>query len=217
MRTKEEVNDYRYFPEPDLSPVQISDQWLEQIRRSMPTLPGELKKQLEEKYSFSSDDALFLTESVETFDFFTKAVEQSKHPESILNWMKGPVRSYLKEQGVSIADFYLTPGQLAELAELTANKISFSIAAQKILPELLKQPNGTPKEVADRLGLLGDQDESRLEPLVLDILGAFPDKVSAYRNGKKGLIGFFMGQLMKKTDSKVDPRIANELLSKHLN
>lgn len=217
MRTKEEVNDYRYFPEPDLSPVSISDQWIEKIRQSMPVLPAELKKQLEERYSFSSEDALFLTDSVETFNFFSAAVTHSSNPESILNWMKGPIQSYLKDQGFSVNELPLTPIQVSELADITASKISFSVAAQKILPELLKVPNSTPKAVAERLGLLEDHNEDHLEPIVLDILDSFPDKVAAYRKGKKGLIGFFMGQLMKKTESKVDPRIANELLSKHLN
>ena len=217
MRTKEEVNDYRYFPEPDLSPVKISNEWLAKIKDSMPTLPTELKKQLEQEYSFSEEDALFLTDSVETYNFFNQAVGLANYPDGIMNWLKGPVQSLLKDQNLSLKESPLSSSQIAELAELTANKVSFSIAAQKILPELLKDPKYAPKEVADRLGLLEAQDEDSLEPVVLEILNSFPDKVAAYRNGKKGLIGFFMGQLMKKTNSRVDPRIANELLAKHLN
>ena len=100
MRTKEEVNDYRYFPEPDLSPVRISDQWLSSIKESMPLLPNELKKQLEERFSFSSEDALFLTDSPEVLNYFNQAVSTSNCPNDILNWMKGPIQSMLKEQGL---------------------------------------------------------------------------------------------------------------------
>jgi len=217
MRTKEEVNDYRYFPEPDLSPVQISDEWLARIKTEMPTLPAELKQGLEKQYAFNEEDALFLVDSVDTYNYFKEAVQQQDYPEAILNWLKGPVQSYLKDQNLTVAEFLLKPAQIAQLAALTAEKVSFSIAAQKILPELLKAPNQTPKAVADRLGLLEAQDMGSLEPVVLEILESFPDKVAAYQNGKKGLLGFFMGQLMKKTNSTVDPRVANELLAKHLN
>ena len=217
MRTKEEINDYRYFPEPDLSPVEISDEWLEEIRSSMPTLPKELTQQLQQQYQFSIDDALLLTDSVEMFNFFDAAVKDSENPSNVLNWLKGPIRSVLKDQGITIDDLKIGPDKVAELASLSAEKVSFSVAAQKILPELLNQPENTPKEIAQRLGLLDNKNESQLEPLVLEILEAFPEKVLEYRKGKKGLIGFFMGQLMKKTDSKVDPRVANELLSRHLN
>ncbi len=217
MRTKEEINDYRYFPEPDLSPVQISNDWLHRIRESMPMLPNELKQQIEDRYAFSSEDALFLTDSLEVFNYFTQAVNTSNHPNNVLNWLKGPIQSLLKEKGLSISELNLSPGQLGELADLTANKLSFSIAVKQILPALISESNGSPRDIAGKLGLLQDQNEDSLEPLVVDILEAFPEKVAAYKKGKKGLLGFFMGQLMKKTDSKVDPRIANELLAKHLN
>jgi aspartyl-tRNA(Asn)/glutamyl-tRNA(Gln) amidotransferase subunit B len=217
MRSKEEVTDYRYFPEPDLSPVRIEDDWLNRIKASMPVLPKELKMQLEERYGFNSEDALFLTDSVEMLAFFNSAVDQYPYPMDLLNWLKGPVRSILKDRSQSIADLNLTPEQLGELAELTAGKVSFSVAAQKILPALIDELGNTPKTLAERLGLLEQQDEDSLEPIVLDVLGAFPDKVTAYKNGKKGLLGFFMGQLMKKTNSRADPKKANELLTKHLN
>jgi aspartyl-tRNA(Asn)/glutamyl-tRNA(Gln) amidotransferase subunit B len=217
MRTKEEINDYRYFPEPDLSPVQISDDWLQKIKESMPTLPNELKQQIEDRYSFNREDALFLTDSLEVLNYFKQAADTSNHPNNILNWLKGPIQSLLKEQNLSILELNLSPEQLAELADLTANELSFSVAVQKILPVIINKANGSPREVAEHLGLLQDLGEDSLEPLVLGILEAFPEKVAAYRNGKKGLLGFFMGQLMKKTESKVDPRIANELFAKHLN
>ena len=217
MRTKEGINDYRYFPEPDLSPVHISDHWLHQIKESMPTLPNELKKQIEDRYAFTSEDALFLTDSMEVLNYFNQAVKASNHPSNILNWLKGPIQSLLKEQNLSILALDLSPEHLGELADLTANELSFSVAVKKLLPELIGESNGSPRDVAARLGLLQDHDEINLEPLVLDILEAFPEKVTAYKKGKKGLFGFFMGQLMKKTESKIDPRIANELLAKHLN
>ena len=183
----------------------------------MPVLPEALKKQLERRYALNSEDAVFLTDSVEILSFFNQAVENYNYPEHILNWLKGPVQSVLKERGMSISELSLSPGHLGELAELTAGNLSFSVAAQKILPLLLDKPDGTPKQLAHRLGLLGAQHDHSLEPLVLEVLDSFPDKVAAYKNGKKGLLGFFMGQLMKKTNSTVDPKQASELLTKHLN
>ena len=217
MRTKEEVNDYRYFPEPDLSPVRISDQWLEEIKRSMPMLPGELKIQLQDKYSISSEDATLITDSIEAYDYFTQAVTDQNQAQHVLNWMRGPIRSYLKDQNISFGVLPLSPRQLGELAALTAGEVSFSVAAQKILPLLLEDSQRDPRQLAEDMGLLNHQHDQSLEPMVLHILEEFPDKVKAYKQGKKGLIGFFMGQLMRKTDSKIDPKVANELLSKHLN
>ncbi len=217
MRSKEEVTDYRYFPEPDLSPLQIPDDWLQSIKEAMPVLPKQLQLQLEEQFGFVLEDALFLTDSVEMHNFFDQAVKQFPYPEHILNWLKGPVQSVLNERGITISQLGLTTSQLGELASLTAGELSFSVAAQKILPLLLEDPSGTPKAIADRLGLLGSSNSDQLEPVVLEVLETFPDKVNAYKKGKKGLLGFFMGQVMKKTNSTVDPKMANELLSKHLN
>ncbi len=183
----------------------------------MPTLPKELKQKLEQTYGFTSEDALFLTDSKELLNYFNQSLKASNHPVNILNWLKGPIRSLLKEKNVSILALELSPEQLGELADLTANELSFSVAVQKLLPELIGNPNSSPKSMAKELGLLQVQDGNSLEPLILDILETFPDKVTAYKKGKKGLFGFFMGQLMKKTESKIDPRIANELLAKHLN
>ena len=183
----------------------------------MPALPGALKQLLEERYSFSDEDTSFLTDSVELLNFFDQAMARSNHPNNLLNWLKGPIQSLLKEQNIPISELQISPEQVGKLADLTANGLSFSVAVQKLLPVLLSSPQDDPKKVAENLGLLKSHDEESLEPIVLDILKEFPEKVTAYKNGKKGLIGFFMGQLMKKTESKIDPRIANELLVKYLN
>ena len=137
MRTKEEVNDYRYFPEPDLSPVRISDQWLEEIRSAMPVLPKELKIQLQEQYSLSSDDALFLTDSIEMHSYFNQAVANSRQPAGVLNWLKGPIRSLLKENNVTIDQLNLSANHLGSLADLTADKIKFFHRSSEIIATVI--------------------------------------------------------------------------------
>ncbi len=218
MRTKEELNDYRYFPDPDLSPVEISDHWLQQIKGSMPKLPHQLKMELHKDYGFSAEDVELLTESPEMYEYYTQTLEFVMDPVTPLNWLKGPIRSYTNDANLTIAELSLSPKKLGELIALVEEgAISFSQAAQKLLPKLLQQPHSKPRDTAASLGLLQIKDENILEEAVVEILKAFPDKVESFKNGKKGLLGFFMGQLMQRTDGNVDPKLANELFSKYLN
>ena len=217
MRTKEELNDYRYFPEPDLSPLIISDEWLESIRASMPALPEEWYHRFIEKYGLPEYDARILTDDRDMAEYFEQLCGKTNYFKSASNWMMGPVKSYLNEAGSEMSDFPVRTEELAELIEMIEDQqISHSIASREIFPKMLEQTGLSPQAIARENNLLVDSDSQSLLPIIDEILGDLPDKVKAYKNGKKGLIGLFMGELMKKSKGKADPKLANELLRNRL-
>lgn len=213
MRTKEDLNDYRYFPEPDLCPFEISDQWLDKIRDEMPALPNQLLREFMELHGLSRDNALILTESKDMAIFYKNLCKEVKDTKAAANWLIGPVKSQLNENGFNIGEVQLTVSQLAELIQLVSdNNISFSVASSELLPQLFKDQNSRPKELAKKLDLLISNNADDLTPTIRSILEKHPDKVKAYKNGKKGLLGMFMGEVMRETKGKVDPKKANEML-----
>ncbi|CAN5403018.1 Asp-tRNA(Asn)/Glu-tRNA(Gln) amidotransferase subunit GatB [soil metagenome] len=217
MRTKEELNDYRYFPEPDLSPLVISDEWLESIKKSMPSLPQELYEKFIKEYNLSEYDALVLTDSKEIALYFDDLCTKTKNFKAASNWVMGPVKSYLNDISLHINDFPISTSQMAKLiALIDQGKISYTVASQYIYPELLKNPEKSPEQIAENLNLMQESNTDSINSVIKEVLSDFPDKVSAYKDGKKGLIGMFMGEVMKKSKGKADPKIANELLRKHL-
>ncbi|MFC3881526.1 Asp-tRNA(Asn)/Glu-tRNA(Gln) amidotransferase subunit GatB [Algoriphagus namhaensis] len=217
MRTKEDLNDYRYFPEPDLSPILISDEWLEAIQDSMPVLPREMHQKFVEEFGLPDYDAYFLTENKEMALYFDELCRKTKNYKAASNWMMGPVKSSLNELGGQISGFPIDEVTLAALIELVDDgKVSFSAASQNVYPELLKNTGESPLEIAQRLNLIQESDESSLIPIVESVLAEHPDKVKAYQSGKKGLLGMFMGQVMRKSNGKADPTVATKILTELL-
>jgi len=217
MRTKEDLNDYRYFPEPDLSPVVVSEEWLNSIRDAMPVLPRELHKKFVEEFGLPDYDAGFLTESKEIALWFNELCTKTKNFKSASNWMMGPIKSYLNELNSTIKDFPVRIDSLAELISLIdAGKVSFTVASQKIYPEMLKSSKESPIGIAQKLNLIQESDESSLKPIVEAVLADNAAKVVEYKSGKKGLMGMFMGQVMKKSNGKADPKVATKLLTELL-
>lgn len=217
MRTKEELNDYRYFPDPDLSPLQVSEEWLNEIRETMPILPEELYQRFVNEFSLPEYDALVLTESKEMADYYMAVCRYSSHYKAVSNWMMGPIKSYLNDTGVGIEGFPLVPEKLSVVIEMVEeNKMSFANAAQKFLPELLKDTDADVFAMATQLNLLQESDEGAIDKLVEEVLNEFSSKVIEYKKGKKGLISMFMGEVMKKSKGKADPKMANGLLQKKL-
>ncbi len=213
MRTKEDLNDYRYFPEPDLSPVFISDEWLHSIKSSMPELPRELHQRFVEEFGLPDYDAGVLTEAKEVALWFVDLCEKTSNYKAASNWMMGPIKSYLNENNKNITDLPTTPAALAQLIELIdGGKVSFTVAAQSIYPELLKSATETPMQIAQRLNLIQESDEDSLMLIVEAVLAENETKVKEYRSGKKGLMGMFMGQVMQKSQGKADPKVATKLL-----
>lgn len=218
MRTKEDLNDYRYFPEPDLSPVVISDEWLKSVQKTMPLLPRELKAKFITEFGLPDYDAGVLTEAKEMALYFNSLCEKTKNYKAASNWLMGPVKSYLNESSIEINEFPITPEELAGLIQLVDDgKVSFSIASQKIYPEMLKGNHETPLQVAQRLNLIQESDASSLKPIIESVLAENQAKVAEYKSGKKGLIGMFMGKVMQKSQGKADPKVATKLLTELLN
>jgi aspartyl-tRNA(Asn)/glutamyl-tRNA(Gln) amidotransferase subunit B len=217
MRSKEDLNDYRYFPEPDLSPVVISEEWLNDISSSMPPLPRALYEKFISQYGLPEYDAGVLTDTKEIALFFEELCSKTSNYKAASNWMMGPVKSYLNELTLGIEDFPLTSDDLAQLIQLIdEGKVNFSVASQKIYPVLLKETNKSPLTIAQELNLIQDSDVSSLMPIVEMVIAENEAKVQEYREGKKGLMGMFMGQVMKKSNGKADPKVATQLLTELL-
>jgi aspartyl-tRNA(Asn)/glutamyl-tRNA(Gln) amidotransferase subunit B len=218
MRTKEELNDYRYFPDPDLSPVIVSDEWLNQIKSDMPALPEELYQKFITVYQLPAYDARLLTETKEFAAYFESVSLYSKNYKAIRNWLMGPVKSYLNDKAIEISQFSLDASLMASLIDLVElGKISFSAASQKLFPVLIDSKNISLILLAQELNLLQDSNEEVITDIVNQIIIEFPDKVLTYRKGKKGILAFLMGELMKRTKGKADPKLANDILTKKLN
>lgn len=217
MRTKEELNDYRYFPDPDLSPLLVSDAWLAEIKASLPALPRDLYDKYVHKYRLPEYDAHVITDSKDIALYFEEVCKLTKNYKAASNWIMGPVKSYLNELALSVDEFPVSPKVLVELMNLVeGNKVSFSIASQRVFPELLRNPSKSALEVAQQLNVIHDSNEDSILPIIDAVLQEFPLKVEEYKNGKKGILGMFMGEVMKRSKGKADPKVANELIIKKL-
>jgi aspartyl-tRNA(Asn)/glutamyl-tRNA(Gln) amidotransferase subunit B len=217
MRTKEELNDYRYFPDPDLSPMIVSEEWLERIRKSMPSLPNELFAKFVSEYKLPEYDAQVLTDTKDVASYFEAVCALTSNFKAASNWTMGPVKSYLNELGLTADEFPLRPVIIAEIiALIDSGKINFAIASNKIFPELLKNPTKSALEVAQQLNVLQDSSQDSILPIVEQVIKEFPLKVEEYKNGKKAIITMFMGEIMKRSKGKADPKLASELLTKKL-
>jgi aspartyl-tRNA(Asn)/glutamyl-tRNA(Gln) amidotransferase subunit B len=217
MRAKEELNDYRYFPDPDLSPLTVSDKWLNEIRGSMPELPNVLYQKYITTYNLPEYDALVLTDSRDVALYFEDVCRHTSNYKAASNWVMGPVKSYLNEHGGDAGKFAVRPAVVAELITMIdQGKVNFSVASQKIFPQLLNEPGQKPAQVAQRLNLIQDSSTDTILPIVKEVIKEFPLKVEEYKNGKKGIIAMFMGEVMKRSKGKADPKLANELLVENL-
>lgn len=217
MRTKEELNDYRYFPEPDLSPLHITSEWLETVKAAMPMLPSDFRNKFRTTYGLSEYDAQVLTDRKEMAYFFESLCQATKNYKAAANWTMGPVKSYLNDSGATIDQLPIAVESLAGIIALVdQGTISFSAASQQLFPYLLKKPDASPEKAAEELNLVQDSDSDSIQPIIDEVLAANPAKVKEYQKGKKGLIGMFMGEVMKKTSGKVDPKVANKLLRESL-
>lgn len=218
MRLKETLNDYRYFPDPDLSPVLISEEWLNEIRGKMPALPWEVKEKLVTRYGLPDYDAAVLSDEKEQAAYFESICAHTGYFKTASNWMMGPIRSYLNDSGTTISGFPVPAETVARVVELIeSGLINHTIASQKLFPALLENPDQDPGDIARSNNWIQNSNTGELETLIEEVLGSMPDKVAAFKKGKKGLIGLFVGEVMKKTGSTADPKLVNQILNKKLN
>jgi aspartyl-tRNA(Asn)/glutamyl-tRNA(Gln) amidotransferase subunit B len=217
MRSKEMANDYRYFPEPDLPPVILDDAYIHRVKEMMPELPEQVRKKFMEQFALSEYDASIISDDKELTDYFEEIIKHTKNYKAAANWMLGPVKSYLNEQATSITQFPVPATTIADLiALIDEGKVSYSVAQQKIFPVLLTAADRKPEQVATDLNLIQLSDTGALEVYIQQVLDKYPQKVEEYRNGKKGVIGLFMGEVMKLSGGKADPKLTNQLIAKKL-
>ena len=216
LRSKEMAHDYRYFPEPDIQPLTVSEAKKEAIRKAMPPLPRELKKKYVSTLGLSAYDAEILTDDKDTALFYEGVLRHTTNSKAAANWVMGDVRGWMNERGLGIKEFPISSERLASLVNLIdAGKVSHTLASQKLFPVMLEQP-GTAEELATANGLLLDTREDVIETAVHEAMAKYPDKVQAFRAGNKALLGLFMGEVMKATKGKADPRKTNELVARML-
>ena len=217
MRSKEAAHDYRYFPEPDLPPLIVSDRMLDEVAANMPALPRDLIGKYITELGLTQYDAELLTAEKNSVTYFEELRSHTQNYKAAANWMLGPVKEWLNAEAKELEDFPVPPVHLAEIIRMIdEGKINFSIAAQQLLPACMRAPETAPATLAAELELLQENDDTFIAGIVEEALAAFPDKVTAYRNGKTGLLGMFMGEVMKRSGGKVDPKTATRLLKEKL-
>lgn len=217
LRTKEEANDYRYFPDPDLVPFEVTADIIEQIKKDIPALPEERIELYKSKYQLPEYDARILTEERELAEYFEKVVENTSNYKAASNWMLGPVKSHLNDKGLSITELGLAPAAIGELIRLNdEGTVNFSTASSAIFPELVKYPGKTATQIVSEKNLVQDAGTSEINDWVDQVLNKMPEKVTEYRKGKKGLIGLFVGEVKKVSRGKADPKLTNEILLQKL-
>ena len=180
-------------------------------------MPRDLYDKYVHEYRLPEYDAHVITDSKDIALYFEEVCKLTKNYKAASNWIMGPVKSYLNELALSVDEFPVSPKVLVELMNLVeGNKVSFSIASQRVFPELLKNPSKSALEVAQQLNVIQDSNEDSILPIIDAVLQEFPLKVEEYKNGKKGILGMFMGEVMKRSKGKADPKVANEIIIKKL-
>lgn len=216
-REKEEADDYRYFPEPDLTPFHLSEDYIREIRSRLPALRDERIARYTGTYGLSAYDAAVLTEERTVADYFEEVVRHLPHYKAAANWLSGPVRSWMNDQAADITSFPVTPLQLAGLIRLVEEgRLSFSAASTRLLPALLRTPGADPESLAAGMNLFQQSDAAAIGELIDQVLSRHADKVREYKKGKKGLLGLFVGEVMKLSGGQADPRLTNDLVLEKL-
>jgi aspartyl-tRNA(Asn)/glutamyl-tRNA(Gln) amidotransferase subunit B len=183
----------------------------------MPILPDALFKTYTASYKLSDYDAVQIIESKEVAAYFDKLITFTKNYKSAANWLMGPVKAYLNERALAFSEFTLAPEKIAEIiALIDAGKISNAAASQRLFPELVANPSKHAEQVAQELDLLQNSNSGELQSLVNEALAKFPEKITEYKNGKAGLLGLFVGEVMKLSKGKADPKLLNQLVKETL-
>ena len=214
LRSKEMANDYRYFPEPDLLPLVISDEFLAKIKAEMPELPEAIFQKFTKEMALPVYDALVLTSEKSSADYFIAITKDTNNYKSAANWVMGSIKSFLNEQQIGFEDFKVEAKEVAEMINLIDTEaINHHQAKDQLFPALTQNLDKKVKDLVVKLNLYIKEDVNEVDGLLIEILNKYPDKVKEYHQGKKGVIGLFMGDLMKISKGKIDPKKANQLLT----
>lgn len=217
LRSKENANDYRYFPEPDLQPIMITEEYIAKQKATLPELPQELYDRFVNSLKLTDYDATNLTDTKGIALYFSELVKQTKNYKAAANWMMGSIKSYLNENALTIDRFTLSPVKIAELiAIIDEGKISNTVASSQVFPAMLSSPDKSPLQIATELNLIQESNSDALQLLVDQAIAKSPEKVAEYKAGKVSLIGMFMGDVMKLSGGKADPKMASKLVKETL-
>jgi aspartyl-tRNA(Asn)/glutamyl-tRNA(Gln) amidotransferase subunit B len=218
MRSKEEAHDYRYFPEPDLQPVLVEENYITEVKKELPLLPNELYKVYTKEYGLSEYDANLIIESKPLGLYYNELTQHTKNYKAASNWLNGSIKSYLNENGITIEDFVLKPMKIAALIQLIDDgKVSNTVASQHIFPIMINQPDIEPIAIAEQNNLIQESNADDISNYINIVIEQNPTEITRFKNGEKQLMGFLMGQLMKVSEGKADPKKANVLLREKLN
>jgi aspartyl-tRNA(Asn)/glutamyl-tRNA(Gln) amidotransferase subunit B len=210
LRSKEAANDYRYFPEPDLPPFIVTNDYIHSIRAAMPALPEELYLKLKNEFGLSDYDALTITDDKYLAEFYISLTDHTNNYKAAANWTLGTIKSHLNETATDIIDFKLKPSAIAALIQLIDNgQLSNTSASQLVFPAMLKNTEKSALQLAEELNVIQNNDSDFITDLIKDVLAKYPEKVEEYRAGKKGLLGLFVGEVMKASKGKADPKVVN--------
>jgi len=215
MRSKEEAHDYRYFPDPDLLPLIIDEEWIDAVRETLPELPAEKKKRFIKEYGLPSYDADVLTASLETANYFEDCLKIFPESKTVSNWIMGSLTGLLNAEGKTIEQSPISSQNLAQLLRLIKEGVISGKIAKVVFEDMAKTGKAPDKIVKEK-GLVQVTDVSAIEEIILKVLADNTKEVDDYRNGKTKLLGFFVGQVMKKTKGKANPKIVNEILKEKL-
>lgn len=217
LRTKEDAHDYRYFTEPDLQPVVVTDEYVNKVKSTLPPLPYELYVKYTKELGLSDYDARVLTEDKGIAMYFESCLAANAKAKSAANWIQGPIKAWLNDRAEPIESFPISASTIAELISLVEDgKVSNTVANQKIFQILLENPEHSPAQIATENDWIQESDEGALQEHINAALEMYPDKVEEYKNGKKGVMGLFMGEVMKRSQGKADPKVASQMLRQTL-
>ncbi|MEP6684149.1 MAG: Asp-tRNA(Asn)/Glu-tRNA(Gln) amidotransferase subunit GatB [Parafilimonas sp.] len=216
IREKEEANDYRYLPEPDLPPLNLSDNYISNIKNSLPVLPQRLFKKYQSEFDLNEYDAAQLTSENEIANYFEEVIQHTKNYKAVANWINGPVKQLINESKILLND--IPANRLAEIINIVeTGEVSFSNASAKLLPAIIKQSSETVAHLALQLNIIQTKNTDELKEWVAIVLNKMPDKVAEYKKGKKGLMGLFVGEVKKLSKGKANAKIVTSIFEKELN
>lgn len=215
MRSKEDAHDYRYFPDPDLLPIIVSDEWLEELSATIPELSDAKQERYVNEFGLPIEDAVVLTSSIELADYFEECNRAVDNPKLVGNWVMGSVLAAVNAEGLTIKDAPVSAAGLAGLLELVSKDVISGTMAKTVFEDMAKTGKNA-KEIVDEKGLAQVSDSSEIEGIVEKVLADNPKEVEAFKGGKTKLMGFFVGQIMRATKGKANPKVVNQLLNEKL-
>ena len=216
MRGKEDAQDYRYFPDPDLPPLVLSEEFIDSVRTDFPELPEQRKLRFMTQFNLSEADAAQLTQSRPVADYFESALDHADNPKGVANWINGELSSYLNKEGIDISDSRVDPDALGQIVANVDSGVISGHGGKTLLSILWEKPKLSINEIIESENLRQDSDSGTIEALIDEVFAAEPEQVQRLKDGNQKLIGFFVGQVMKKSGGKADPKLVSDIIRKRI-